>query len=150
VITDEGDFHASAFILGPDDTTVLIRDKRKTDPLWKFPGGKKQLKKPIAKGRRGETPLETLLREVHEETGLWLRKRLITHALTEPRGHYNKHFFFAQLPSLRGLVPLSNEYEEARVFTLEELIWLSDFHPSYRECYEHHIKPLIGTLGAEQ
>ncbi|MEN9920776.1 MAG: hypothetical protein RL538_669 [Candidatus Parcubacteria bacterium] len=97
---DEGDFHASAFIRGPDNSVVLIRDQRRPSPLWKFPGGKKQLTKPFGKKLRGETPIETLVREVHEETGLWIKKRFTTHVLTSNMGHYNKHFSFRKfLPS---------------------------------------------------
>lgn len=148
MVKDDGDFHASALILGPDDNTVLIREKLRNDPLWKFPGGKKKLTKPFGKNRRGETPIETLIREVHEETGLWLKKRMITHVHTDNRGHYNQHFFLAHLSSFRSLKPLSDEYEEAKIFSLEELLWLSDFHPIYRKCYDHHMKPFMASIGA--
>jgi 8-oxo-dGTP pyrophosphatase MutT (NUDIX family) len=140
---DEGDFHASAFIVGPEETTVLIRDKRKNNPLWKFPGGKKQLIQPLGKRRRGEHPLETVIREVHEETGLWIRKNRTEPVISFDKGSYRKHVFITRITSLRGLVPLSNEYEEAKVFSLEDMLWLPDFHPWYRECYLTHIKSLL-------
>ena len=35
------DYHASVFIRGPNNTTVLIHDETRPPPrLWKFPGGK--------------------------------------------------------------------------------------------------------------
>lgn len=141
--TDEGDFHSSAFIFGPNNTLLFIRDKRKSTPFWKPPGGKKQLIKPFGKKTRGETPLETVIREVHEETGVWLKKQSTIHVLTNNMGHYNKHFFFSKTPSFRGLIPLSREYEETRVFSIEDLMWLPDFHPEYREIFMKHIKPLL-------
>ena len=150
MLIDEGDFHVSALILGPDDTTVLIREQLRNDPLWKFPGGKKKLTKPFGRNRRGESPIEALIREVHEETGIWLKKKWITYIHTENRGHYNQHFFLAQIPSFRGLKALSDEYEETRVFPLDQLMWLSDFHPVYRTCFEHHMKPALASLRAEQ
>ncbi len=146
MIIDNGDFHASAFILGPDNSTVLIREGRRPKALWKFPGGKRKLTKPFGKKLRNETPLETLIREVHEETGLWLKKRQTTHVHTENMGHYNKHYFVSQLSSFRGLAPLSLEYEETRVFAQDELMWLPSFHPLYRENYLRHIRPFIDQL----
>ena len=138
---DLRDFHASDFILGPEDSTVLIRDLRKTNPLWKFAGGKKQLIKPFGKKRRGETPLETMLREVPEETGLRVKRRNTTYVKLIELPTHNKHFFFSTIDSFKRLVPLSKEYEEAKVFACEELRWLPNFHPLYRGVFLEHIQP---------
>lgn len=146
MLKDEGDFHASAFILGPDDTTVLIREKRKPISLWKFAGGKQKLTKPFGKRRRGETPLECLIRETHEETGLWLRKRDTELVTKVDMGHYKKYYFFSRLPSFRTLVTPSDEYEEAKVFKLEDLEWLPNFDPTYSEIFLHYMQPRLAGL----
>ena len=143
MIQDDGDFHSSAFILGPDNTTALIRDMRKANPLSKFAGGKKQLIKPFGKKPRGETPLETLIREIYEETGLRVRKSQTMYVTTVNMGNHNKHYFFCRIPSFRKLVPLSKEYEEARVVAVDDLVWLPDFHPNYRAIFLQHIQPLL-------
>ena len=140
---DEGDFHASAFILGPDATTVLIRDQRNPNPLWKFAGGKRQRIKPLGKKWRDEMPLQTLVREVHEETGLWIRKKETELVISVSMGHYNKHYFFSSMPSFSKLVALSAEYEEAKVFQVEELRWLPNFHSLYRDIYLQHMLPRL-------
>ena len=143
MLIDGGDFHASGPVFGPNNDVVLIRDMRKDSPLWKFPGGKKQLLRRIGKKSRGETPLETLLRETKEETGLWLKKRATEFVVSFDMGTYRKHVFLSRITSFRGLVPLSKEYEEAKVFKLDDLPWLRDFHPWYRDCYIQHITPLL-------
>lgn len=145
MLIDGGDFHASGPVFGPDNDVVLIRDMRKDSPLWKFPGGKKQLVWRLGKKPRGETPLETLLRETKEETGLWLKKRNVLFVTSYNMGSYRKHVFLSRTSSLRGLVALSKEYEEAKVFKLDDLLWLPDFHPWYRDCYAQHIALLLDT-----
>ncbi len=145
MLIDGGDFHASGPVFGPDNDVVLIRDMRKDSPLWKFPGGKKQRLQPFGKKPRGETPLETLLRETKEETGLWLKKRNVQFVTSYDMGSYRKHVFCSRISSFRGLVPLSKEYEEAKVFKLDDLPWLRDFHPWYRDGYLQHIVPLLNT-----
>ena len=143
MLIDGGDFHASGPVFGPDNDVVLIRDMRKESPLWKFPGGKKQRLLKLGKRPRGEYPTETLLRETKEETGLWLKKRNVVFVTSYNMGSYRKHVFYSRTSSLRGLVPLSKEYEEAKVFKLDDLPWLNDFHPWYRDCYLQHIVPLL-------
>ena len=143
MLRDEGDFHASAFILGPDATTVLIRDMRNPRPLWKFAGGKKRRFKPFGKNWRDESPLETLIREVHEETGLWIKKTQTELVTRVSMGHYSKYYFFSVLPSFRKLKAESEEYEEAKIFPVEELTWLPDFFPLYRDIYLQHMLPRL-------
>lgn len=138
---DLRDFHASVFILGPNFTTPLMRDLRSSNPMWKFAGGKKQLIKPFGKKRRGEKPLETILRETPEELGIYLKRRDIRYVTTRELPTHNKHYFFSTITSLKKLVPLSREYEETKEFTCEELEWLPDFHPAYFEIFLKHIKP---------
>ena len=154
---DDDDFHASVFILGPNNTTVLIRDGRKLlqglKPLWKFPGGKRRRIEPFLKPRRDEQPVETVIREVREETGLSLKKRHTKHvfsheARNQDGGVHNKHVFFSRKYSFQKLRPLSAEYEEAKPFDIEELEKLSDFHPTYRDYFLEHIRPLLEELEA--
>lgn len=149
---DSADFHASGPIFGPNKTVCLVRNLRKATPLWKFPGGKKE-KVPIRPfgGLRDEAPIETFIREVFEETHLTIKKRhtkLVTSLPAQnPDGMpYNKHYFFSRIYSWRKLHNESREYEEARVFELDELDWLSDFHPAYRSVYIEHFKPLVATF----
>lgn len=145
MLVDGGDFHSSGPVFGPDNDVVLIRDMRKDSPLWKFPGGKKQRLHRMGKKPRGETPLETLLRETREETGLWLKKRNTEFVAQYDMGSYRKYVFLARISSFRGLVPLSKEYEEAKVFKLDDLLWLPNFHPWYRDCYLEHIVPILNN-----
>ena len=143
MITDKGDFHSSAPIVGPEKKIVLIRDKRKGTPLWKFAGGKKQILKPPSKKLRGETPLEALLRELKEETGLTVTRSQTQYVTSERMTNHNKHYFLCHVNSFRKLEPLSREYEETKIFSIEDLKWLTDFHPSYREIFFRHMLPLI-------
>jgi 8-oxo-dGTP pyrophosphatase MutT (NUDIX family) len=143
MLIDKGDFHASALILGPDDTTVLIKETRQPRPLWKFPGGKQKRIKPFGKKPRDEYPIETLIREVHEETELWIKKRHTKYIHTIDMGTYRRHFFLSHISSWRGLVALSEEYEEPKIFSLDDLLWLPDFHSDYRTVYLEHMRPGI-------
>ena len=145
MVINGGDFHASGPVFGPDNDVVLIRDPRKSNPLWKFPGGKRKLIRRFGKKPRDENPLETFLRETKEETGLWLKKRNVEFVVSFDMGTYNKHVFLSQVSSFRGLAPLSEEYEETKIFKLDDLLWLPDFHPWYRDCYFKHIVPLLNT-----
>jgi len=56
--------------LGPDFTTVLVRERKRADSRWKLAGGHVE---------RHETPLEAMLRELREETGLKPRKKDALH-----------------------------------------------------------------------
>ena len=95
-----------ALFIGENLLTIL-RDNRPDIPfrnMWDFPGGGREA---------GETPFETMAREVLEEVSLtvprgaviWEKKYLGSSAAAEPRW-----FFVAQLPAtMAGLIALGDE-----------------------------------------
>lgn len=140
---DEGDFHASVFIIGPNETTVLIRETRRLDPLWKFPGGKKKQRKALFKPRRGEKPAEAAARELFEETGLTVKAADLVCVHREDKGRYRKYYFIGRKNSFRKLRSLSDEYEEVKIFRFDEILGLPGMHPEYRRCYRERMVPYL-------
>jgi 8-oxo-dGTP pyrophosphatase MutT (NUDIX family) len=121
------DYHSSALIVGPDNQVVLICDEKKPIRLWKFPGGKKE---------SGEDPFATVIREVHEETGLTLDVDQLILVGEQRRPRYSRYYFCAFVDSFSGLVKVSEEKERTGIFKLADLEPMVDFHNSYREFYE--------------
>lgn len=148
MFNDEGDFHASVFILGPDDTTVLIRETTKQPPLWKFPGGARKLTKDFLQPRRDERPEETAVRETMEETGLSIDPNKLVLVANEDMGTYTKYYFMTKIRSWNKLRALSDEYEETHIFKIRTLQHLGGFHRRYRDCFFQHVKPKLQELTA--
>jgi 8-oxo-dGTP pyrophosphatase MutT (NUDIX family) len=121
------DYHASVFIKGPDEQTVLITDTRRPPPqLWKFPGGKME---------PGEDPFETALREAKEETGLSLQRENLTLIETTNLSNHTKYFFVAVTDSFEGFQNRSKDGEIAGIFDIEYLHKMVDIHPRYYEVF---------------
>lgn len=154
---DEGDFHASVFILRPGNKTILVRKERdgQIPGPWTFPGGKKRQTKDLFGPRRGERPAETVVREVREETSLNIKKRKLVHLSTVEtnnpvNGPYRKHYFFVRSYSTRILRPLSDEYERVKEFPLQELHELEHFSREYYHQFVMSVDTYLANLIADQ
>jgi 8-oxo-dGTP pyrophosphatase MutT (NUDIX family) len=124
------DYHASVFMRGPNDETILIIQDWKNPPLWKFPGGKKD---------PGENPYQTAVREVEEETGIILTPdalRLVARLDIKedwPRvkRKHTKYFFTASVDSFLTRKKKGNDGERTGVFKISELHKMVDLHRDY-------------------
>jgi 8-oxo-dGTP pyrophosphatase MutT (NUDIX family) len=121
------DYHASVFVRGPNEQTVLITDTRRPPPqLWKFPGGKMEA---------GEDPFETAIREVFEETGVTLKRENLALIETEHLDSHTKYFFLATTDSFAGFQQRSKDGEIAGIFDISYLHKMVDIHPRYYEVF---------------
>jgi 8-oxo-dGTP pyrophosphatase MutT (NUDIX family) len=122
------DYHASVFIRGPNNQTVLITDLLRPPPqLWKFPGGGVE--------PEDRDPLDTAVREVEEETGITIERDALH--LLEPlnMGKYTMYFFEAVTDNFDGFRKKSPNSELAGIFNIDELYRMVDFHPRYYEVF---------------
>lgn len=118
-----GDYTTAVVIEGPGKKIPLILNPGKPLPhFWKFPGGRSE---------EGETPEETAIREVAEETGLTLERVVGFEAMN--RGDHMLHFFGAKVPSFEGLAKTGRDGERVALFTYEEIIEMVDFFGPHRE-----------------
>jgi len=107
---------ASALILGPDNTLLLLR--RHADDLgggrWGFPGGRLD---------PGEEARAAVLREVREETGLRLGDvgLLGVHEVTMPHGRVTLASFLARFDHRPKIVLDPEEHSGYRWFALNEI-----------------------------
>ena len=126
---------------------LLIRQPDRSDPVWKFLGGKVE---------PGESVEAGLVRELDEETGFKIPltplasgvalgdESVVVTKLTErsrewPRPHV-QHFFVVEAEDPMDLFALDRQVRredegetiETRVFRLEEVVALPDFLPSQR------------------
>jgi 8-oxo-dGTP pyrophosphatase MutT (NUDIX family) len=122
------DYHASVFVRGPDDQTLLITDLLRPLPqLWKFPGGGVE--------PEDNDPFDTAIREVEEETGVTIERRTMRLLESLNMGTYTMYFFEASTDNFEGFRKKSPQSELAGIFDIEELYHMVDFHPRYREVF---------------
>lgn len=101
------------FVLGPEGKTVLVFDNGKKNPKWKLPGGKNQL---------NESPEETAVRELCEETGIKVPvSDLILLKEVDKSQHSTPHSLFVFVASVNtfdGLLEVGDENEIVGLFDL--------------------------------
>lgn len=123
------DFHgAKAALFIGDRLLCLLRDDRPDIPypgLWDFPGG----------GREpGETPEETLAREIEEEVGLdWAEAQELWRMSRAPdhRPDLPSWFFVGRLPAAKvGEIRMGDEGQGWALMTLERFLALENAVPT--------------------
>lgn len=117
--------HATVILVETPKGIPLVMDPTKPQPfLLKLPGGK---------FKPGETPEQTGMRELEEETGLVLAISESDLVYEEDRKSHTFHLARISAPSLDGLKKIGNEGEIVKVFSKEEMQKLPNILPSHRE-----------------
>lgn len=144
-----GGFAAVVLVVTKDGKVPIVRDPRKTEPLWKLPGGTRE---------EEETPEECMQRELFEETGVDLRRlsplrREIL--LREVRTSTSPHEFFVFLVELQedsrdiALSEHGNEGEEIRWSSPREILYMRDFLDGHRSPIRAQLLSLWYGFSAE-
>jgi len=124
-----GDFDgAKAALFCGDRLVCLLRDDRPDIPfpaMWDFPGGGREM---------GETPWQTLVREVAEEIGLTIHERHVHwHIVDDSASAPGRviHFYVLHLPAgaERGIL-FGDEGQAYVLMTPERFLGLPDAVPS--------------------
>ncbi len=126
---------ASALVI--DRAGAILLHRRSDNGFWALPGGTMET---------GESILETVIREVREETGLDVRPGAIVGIYTDPRhviafddGEVRQQFSVCFVcERIGGELHLSNESTELRFVPLENLDQLR-MHPSIRLRIDHYL-----------
>lgn len=114
---------SSVIIRNAGQQVVLIRDRRKKDPLyWKLPGGKNE---------GCERNAWTAKREVQEETGLIIPTRLFINPFEIKDTNHTRYLFTVDLPVFEGLAEEGEDGEEIGMFNFNDLQSMKDFHPEH-------------------
>jgi len=123
-----GDYAVATLVYGPGYKFPMIMNPKKGPELyWKFPGGRSE---------EGETPEETAIREVYEETGLIIKIDQIALLFKKDRNNHTFYFFIARTYSLSTLLKQGETGEYVRLFNEEEILSRQKFFPSHRKLLE--------------
>jgi len=118
------------------ENLVLLLQRREDEDvlpgIWEFPSGKREF---------GETSIETLIREVKEETGLSVVVErpislfeYVVETPTEIRDTTQINFL-VRVPDPQQVLKINKkEHQEARWFTKEELLSLQNISEETRKC----------------
>lgn len=123
----ESNHSAVVLVVGPREDVLLVIEHTKPLPhYWKCPGGE---------GEGAETPLQTALREVKEETGIPLDPANVVQ-IGEPvmlgEREHHKYHFLARVSSWKGLLERGDEGEEVREWQLSMLGRLNILPPQWK------------------
>lgn len=107
------DWYAGVFAVHTRRRKVpLVRDHAKKNPQWKFPGGGKE---------DGETPEETAVRELRQETGVVVNPDDLILICEEDRGNHTYFVFMIMIEEDWQLLAEGDEGEEVDEFSLSDL-----------------------------
>lgn len=109
--------HSSACAIIKQDGKILMVDRLKIPPGWACPAGHIE---------EGETPEQTLIREVKEETNLEVKKyKLLIHEFvpfgTCSRGFTGHDLFVYEIFDWTGEIKISREHKDIGWKSLEEI-----------------------------
>ena len=114
------DFAAVVFVKGPKGTTLFVEDPKKVPTFPKLPGGKNE---------GDETPEACAVRELHEETGLWVKERDLVRVAMVDKGSHDFYLFTATAKSLGGLREKGDEGEIITVGYVDRIAEMNFFPP---------------------
>ena len=124
-----------------DDAILLVRAPSLGRESWALPGGSAEI---------NESPSQTMIREIREETGYQTEvvKLAAVSSGTHPRqSGIHVHLFF-QFKIIGGKSVTSDETEELAFFKKEEVSNLTTWGPTAEQIsrlYEHHRNPALPT-----
>lgn len=112
-------WYAGAVILskeGNEYRSVFVRPKHEgvPTPLYKLPGGKRE--------SIDDTPQDTCVREVWEETGIFLGKKSLIQFHATMKEDYNIYFFKIYLEKIPKTLEAKKPHEIDHVITLRESV----------------------------
>ena len=121
------EWSALVIVFNPRRQIVLVYDMGKPSPvMWKIPGGKKE---------GNESPQETAIRELLEETGIKVGvDDLYLVEEVDKSSHRNPHtlfVFMAKVENFNGLLRLGDEGEYVALFEMRDIPKMEDFFPPH-------------------
>lgn len=131
---------AIAVVIGPQEKTVVVFDKARKNPKWKFPGGGIET---------GETPAVAASRELQEETGIYIPPE----GLLYMGGRYrsskktSSHFLLGQTSHFKDVIRRGNDGEIVRVLYLRKIFQI-DFLLAHREFILNYYRQHKSVLAA--
>lgn len=120
----KSEFVSNVVVIAFNNRIPLVIEPANKTPRWKIPGGRKEA---------GETPEQTAIRELEEETGLIIKEndlRLVK--MINLRGH-DRYLYQVEIPSFADLKEMGDEGEEVKVFSISEIQIMDDLLPKHRE-----------------
>jgi|TARA_R100000951_G_scaffold19720_1_gene16628 8-oxo-dGTP pyrophosphatase MutT (NUDIX family) len=70
---------------------------------------------------KGETPLQNVVREVEEETGIQLKPSTLHYLLNRREGNKNYHFFYVRTDKQPNMMSVLDEHEEFKWIRADEI-----------------------------
>lgn len=124
--------YAGVMVRGPGNKTVLVYDKSKDRPAWKFPGGGGKW---LAIASRWETPEETASRELEEETGLIASSLTLLAVIN--KGTHMWYLYESVFDDFNRLRPRGDDGEFVKVFPASQLLSMQNFLRQHRQVTEN-------------
>ena len=106
-----------AVLIDPKDRILILKRPGDLKPesypnKWCIPGGKAIM---------GESPLNNVMREVYEETGIELKPETTNYLLNKQKGDKNYFFFVAKVDQEPKMMHVLDEHEEFKWIRADEI-----------------------------
>lgn len=122
----------SAHLAVFNDNNQILLVKRRDVPVWVIPGGR---------GEKGESPMQTALREFSEETGVKVSSSnvcLVAKYISDNNNHRIKYLFTTSRKRINGLT-LTEESSDYGFFNIDKLPHVISLYEQ-RKIHEAFIK----------
>jgi ADP-ribose pyrophosphatase YjhB (NUDIX family) len=139
---------AAASAIVTNDEGAILLHRRVDNDMWALPGGGMEL---------GESIANTVVREVHEETGLQVKAKHVIAVYSDPKhvfaysdGEVRQEFSICIACELTGgNIIVSDESKEVRFFTLDEIVNLR-MHPRIRARIDDYLDGVTAGLNPSE